>query len=88
MARREYFYFPSDNNIANVDGRPAIEWLQLFTRWHSIIVSQQESGTTANRPTVKLWVGRRYFDTTLGYPVYIKQVDPSVIWVNGAGTAV
>jgi hypothetical protein len=32
------------------------------------------SGTTANRPTTGLYVGRRYFDTTLG----------QVIWWNGS----
>lgn len=47
----------------------------------------EESGTTANRPTTDLWVGRQYFDTTLGYPVFVKSLGPTV-WVNGAGTTV
>ena len=52
-----------------------------------VLQSATESGTTANRPTVELWIGRRYFDTTLGHPVYLKSVRPSV-WVDGTGSAV
>jgi hypothetical protein len=44
-----------------------------------------QSGVTANRPDKVLWIGRRYFDTTLGKPVYLKSINPSV-WVDGVGT--
>lgn len=46
-----------------------------------------ESGTTANRPISGLWVGRRYFDTTIGKPVWIKTVGP-VVWVDATGAPV
>jgi hypothetical protein len=62
-------------------------WLnQVFI----ICFAQQQSGTTAQRPIAQLYVGRRYFDTTLGYPVWVKSVNSSHVatWVNGAGTAV
>lgn len=49
------------------------------------------SGPTANRPVnsaaAPLYIGQPYFDTTLGYPVFVKSTNPTV-WVNGAGTAV
>ena len=45
----------------------------------------QDSGITASRPTTELWIGRRYFDTTLGKPVYLKSISPNV-WVDGVGT--
>jgi hypothetical protein len=43
-----------------------------------------QSGTTAQRPTSLLWVGRTYFDTTLGYPVWLLSTGPDV-WVDATG---
>jgi len=45
-----------------------------------------QSGPTSSRPT-PLAVGQSYFDTTLGFMVWCKQIIP-VIWVNAAGVAV
>ena len=45
------------------------------------------NGTTANRPTMGLYVGLDYFDLTLGYKVTVKSLNPTV-WVNGAGGVV
>ena len=42
------------------------------------------SGTTTNRPTVKLQVGQYYFDTTLGIPIYWNGSN----WINSTGTVV
>lgn len=47
--------------------------------------STQDSGPTGSRPTTELWIGRRYFDTTLGKPIYLKSIGPNV-WVDGVGT--
>jgi hypothetical protein len=46
------------------------------------------SGTTANRPTSSLYVGLSYFDSDLGKPIYCKQFNPSIIWVDCNGTTV
>jgi hypothetical protein len=46
------------------------------------------SGTTANRPSSNLYVGLSYFDTNLGKPIYCKQFNPSIIWVDSTGTTV
>ena len=48
--------------------------------------STESSGATANRPTT-VEVGTRYFDTTLGKPVWVKSTGPTV-WVDAAGTTV
>lgn len=45
------------------------------------------SGTTASRPTVGIYVGMPFFDTTLGKQISVKQVSPA-IWVDGTGTTV
>lgn len=60
-------------------------WINWFQNVFYIAFSQSQSGTTSQRPTSVLWVGRRYFDTTLGKPVYIKSLGPT-IWVDGVGT--
>ena len=78
---------PSNTAVISDDGQTNRQWLQRFDRVHSIASAQQQSGPTASRPTSRLWVGRQYFDTTLGLPVFVKSVKPTV-WVNGAGTAV
>ena len=60
-------------------------WVSWFAKVKLFAGSVSESGATANRPTKKLFVGRRYFDTTLGKPVYVKSLSPTV-WVDGVGT--
>lgn len=62
-------------------------WQQFFTETFVGINAIQQSGTTAQRPTKNLWIGRPYFDTTLGYRIDLRSVKPNV-WVNGAGVPV
>jgi hypothetical protein len=42
------------------------------------------SGTTANRPTIKLQVGQYFFDTTIGRPIWWNGTN----WINASGTVV
>lgn len=60
-------------------------WAQWLTRTHGAVITLQQSGPTADRPTSKLWLGRFYFDTTINKPIWLKSINPSV-WVDGAGT--
>lgn len=50
--------------------------------------SVPNSGTTANRPAsttnIKLQIGRYYFDTTLGIPIWWRGAN----WINASGTIV
>jgi hypothetical protein len=79
---------PDHAPLVDDNKRVTLRWLQVLNQWRKVIESLQQSGPTASRPTTFLWVGRRYMDTTLGYPVWVKQVSPSVVWVNAAGTTV
>lgn len=63
------------------------EWRNFFTSVYTICNALTQSGTTAKRPAVGLWVGRMYFDTTLGIPIWLKSTGP-VVWCNSAGAAV
>jgi hypothetical protein len=47
---------------------------------------QATSGPTGARPVPSL-IGQSYFDTTLGFMVWAKQLSPAV-WVNAAGVQV
>lgn len=62
-----------------------IAWLNSVQFW---LFPTGQFGTTANRPTTNLYIGRRYYDTTLGYPVWVHAISPSIVWHNGAGAAV
>lgn len=80
------FDYPSNTPV--VDPRTGVatsEWQTWFSRNHMIVSSLQQAGTTADRPDKQLWIGRMYFDQTLGKPVFVKSVRPTV-WVDGAGT--
>ena len=59
-------------------------WANFFQSVFNACFSLYQSGTTAQRPTVGLWTGRSYFDTTLGYPIWYE--GPG--WVNASGTGV
>lgn len=62
-------------------------WVQWLTKIRLYAGSVSESGTTANRPASSLFVGRRFFDTTLGKPIWLKTVSP-VVWVDATGSTV
>lgn len=84
MSSKQGLVVPFNSFIDNGDNRFTNDWVMFLGQ----LAVSGEHGPTASRPTKNLWVGRRYFDETLGYPVYVKQVTPTIIWVNGAGSAV
>jgi hypothetical protein len=59
-------------------------WLTWFSRVNAFVNAGQQSGPTAERPTTLVWIGRQYYDTDLGYPVYVHSVAP-IVWHDGAG---
>lgn len=88
MATSYNFDYPTDQQMVTPDLKLEATWGQWTQRVHNISRAQIQSGTTALRPTSLLWIGRFYFDTTLGKPIWIKQVKPAVIWVDATGAAV
>jgi len=68
------------------NGSMAPSWIQWLTKVGLYSGSASDSGTTAQRPTTNLWIGRQYFDTTLGLPVFVKTLAP--VWVTAAGAVV
>lgn len=78
---------PLKNKVSESGGVLSPSWTAWFKKLALYGGSVNDSGTTAQRPISNLWIGRPYFDTTLGYIIHIKTVSP-IVWVNGAGAAV
>jgi hypothetical protein len=84
---------PTDPRIANTQGQMTPVYQSFFSSVHNWLGPVGLSGPTSARPSssgssnVFLYVGLEYFDSTLGYPVWIKQLNPTV-WVNGSGSVV
>lgn len=78
------FDFPDNAPIAEPSGIATDPWRAWFSRVQAIVAASQQSGTTANRPTKVLWIGRRYWDVTLQKPVFVAGVNPTV-WKDAAG---
>ena len=81
------FDYPSNSPVVDSDLTASAAWQAWFSRIHSIVVTGQQSGTTANRPTSQVWIGRQYWDSTLNKPVYVASVKP-IVWRDAAGTIV
>lgn len=66
-------------------------WRAWFSNLFIFVQALGTNGATVNRPvattTVPLWVGQPYFDQTLGKPIWIKSLNPTV-WVDATGTPV
>lgn len=83
---------PLNSNLRlSADGRMAV-WSQPWANWMSqtwqIAFDAQNSGTTAQRPTDNLYVGKPYFDTSLGTkgkPIWLGKDEAT--WVLADGTA-
>jgi len=79
---------PVDTQAKDGVLRPPSEgWRSFFVALYNVCNGLTMSGPTAERPTVFLWVGRSFWDTTLGKPVFLKSITPTV-WVDATGGAV
>lgn len=86
MADNNYDY-PTDTPVVAEDMKLTVPWGQWFSRTHRAVFSSQQSGPSTERPTTVLWIGRRYYDTTLNQPIWLSDVKPAV-WRNANGIIV
>lgn len=61
-------------------------WAGWFSTAQNILTAASSSGPTTGRPIMNQYVGMPYFDTTLGFPVWLKTPGSSPVWVNATGT--
>jgi hypothetical protein len=66
------------------DGNVSQAWAYWFNSLWQYSVTIGQSGTTAQRPVKGLFIGRSYFDTDLGRPIWYQGVH----WVDAAGAVV
>jgi hypothetical protein len=82
---------PTASDPTEKGGKLTMAWLSWFSRLFAIASTVASSGTTAQRPIatnqIPLMIGQSFFDTTLGLPVWVKSLNPTV-WVNSAGAPV
>ena len=78
---------PQARNLIDRNQNLTSEWSTWITVLWAVTDSIDGAGTTANRPIANLFVGRQYFDTTLGKPIWLKSIRPNV-WVDATGAAV
>ena len=78
---------PFREPIMDKAGVMAASWMQWLQKIGLYAGAGAESGTTANRPTSSLYIGRQYFDTTLGYPIWVQSLSPTV-WCDSTGAPV
>ena len=65
------------------------QWVAFMTKLKNDTVWRGRFGTTAQRPTEGLEVGTPYFDTTLGFEIYVKTPNPApAVWVRYDGAVV
>ena len=77
-----------DGKLLAINVRP--DWAALFASLQATAYAGSRSGTTAQRPTDELkgrYPGMPYFDTTLGYTVFLKYASSNV-WVDATGGVV
>jgi hypothetical protein len=67
---------PPKTSIATDSTGNSSAWTTWFSSAFSILNGITMSGSTADRPTSQLWVGRPYFDTDLQTMVYVTSADP------------
>lgn len=80
------FDYPSNSPVVDADGNLTPQWADVFSRWHNLVTDGINSGTTAQRPTTRLYVSRFYYDTTLNKPIWFRAL-PNV-WRDAAGAIV
>ena len=81
------FDFPSNSVVVDPMRMVTPPWGAWVQRVHDVAIASQQSGATADRPTAGLWIGRQFYDTTLGKPVWVQSVRPTV-WVDATGAPV
>jgi hypothetical protein len=75
---------PLSEPMSDKSGPTRRSWSSWVSQVFRICFDVQNSGVTANRPTGDLYVGKFYFDTTLGKPIWYE--GPG--WVDATGAAV
>jgi hypothetical protein len=82
---------PADPGISTPPGTLTTTWRAWFESVYYWLRPVGSSGTTTNRPVTNsrtpLYIGQTYFDTSLGKPIWVKSLNPTV-WCDATGASV
>lgn len=82
---------PNTRQITDGHGVLLNIWVAFFSSLNYWLRPVGASGTTANRPvtssSIQLYIGQTYFDQSLGKPIWVKSLNPTV-WCDATGSAV
>ena len=76
--------------VSGEGGTVTVDWQTFFQVLQQGAYNLSRSGPTADRPTSTVpgrWVGMPFYDTTLGFPVYLAIASTNV-WHDGQGNVV
>lgn len=79
-------WLPNDQTLISQGGIDP-NWYIFNVQIRNWIIENSGHGTSAQRPTNNLYIGRTFRDDTLGYHVHIHSLSPT-IWHNEAGATV
>ena len=79
-----------DGALVDRNGTALPGYKAFLSALSAIIQALTLSGTTAQRPTALLWIGRPYWDSTLTKPIWVKAVNASGVatWADATGATV
>ena len=81
----------SGNPIVDQQGRLTAIWQAFFSSVHDWLGPVGGHATTARRPVTTpqnfLYIGYMFFDDTLGKPIFVKTLNPTV-WIDASGAVV
>lgn len=72
-------------NVFQTLGIPILGWMN---RAYVLLFSIQQSGLSADRPTENLFIGRKYYATDLGKPIFLHSVGTTNVWHDANGAVV
>ena len=81
------FELPSNDPLVDESRMAGRTWAQWISWVHLTVSAMRQHGSTAERPTKVLWIGRQFYDDTLNRPVYVASVKPTV-WRDAMGNIV
>lgn len=79
---------PLNGPLVNSEGAGVNAFSQWLMQAFRLLFDIQNSGTTAQRPTINLYVGKFYFDDSLGIPIWLQVVGPPAVWIDATGAPV
>ncbi len=76
---------PPIEEVFDLEEKPNRSWVEWFRQdLFNVVSLDNGSGTTANRPVDGIKVGSRYFDDTLGIPIFYDGAG----WIDAQGNSV